>query len=317
MGVQDIVQLYEGKASGPDPKGSLSRRNTHRSRNSDAEIIPSGSGSKDSLEEPVFQEPVLKRPEPAPSVIPHRPARFVRHPLFHPHHQPIQTPDIPLRALSKPPERLEGLPIHRTPTPKPAERPRTPVQSDENEPLGSSYSDVSTLGSDVRTTKLVKQSFDSLAPSLTAVGSAVDDGATLAGSYSKRLLATPKDPSAAVHSPVPASTLFDRYTFPLYLPKLDKYLSSLPAPEFTTWKGKGKEKGVLMFPPMEQLAASKRTIEDLEHNSTVTPVWRDRNFWLSLTTDAVIGVVVRLLAYALETTPEWACLGIERSRPLL
>jgi hypothetical protein len=47
-----------------------------------------------------------------------------------------------------------------------------------------------------------------------------------------------------------------------------------------------------MFPPMEQLAASKRTIDDLEHNSTVIPAWRDRDFWFSFAKDAVIGVVV-------------------------
>jgi hypothetical protein len=57
-------------------------------------------------------------------------------------------------------------------------------------------------------------------------------------------------------------------------------------------EGKGKEKDVPMFPPMEQLAASKRTIDDLEHNSTVIPAWRDRDFWFSLAKDAVIGVVV-------------------------
>jgi len=296
MGVQDIVQLYEGKASGSDPKGSVSRRNKYKPRRSDAEIIPPGSGSNDSHEETVAQEPLLEPPEPTPIAMPHRPARFVRHPFFQPHYQRVKSPDILLRALSKSPERpeveKEGLPKHRTPTPRPVERTRTPAQPDESEPLDSSYSDMSTLRSDVPTTKLVKQSVGSPAASVTAVSSVVDDGTTLGGSYSAHLLPTPKDPSAAVHRPVPALTLFGRNAAPLYLPKLDKYLSSLPAPEFTKWKGKEKEKDVPIFPPMEQLAASKRTIDDLEHNSTITPVWRDKSFWFSLAKDAVIGVVV-------------------------
>ena len=306
MGVQDIVQLYEGKASGSDPKGSLLRRTKYKPRKSDAEIIPSNAGPEDSHEETAVQEPVLEPPEPAPSAIPNRPARFVRHPFFHPHYQRIKTPDIPLRALSKSPERLEvvkeGPPKHSSPTPGPAEG-RTPAQSDEGEPLDSNYSDVSTLRSNVRATNLVKQSVDSLSPSITVIGSAVDDSATLTGSHSKPLLTTSKDPSAAVHRPVPAPTLFGRNAAPLYLPKLDKYLSSLPAPEFTRWTGSGKEKDVPMFPPMDQLAASKRTIDDLEHNSTVTPVWRDRNFWFSLANDAVIGIVVRLPLVFLQSHP--------------
>jgi len=294
MGVQDIVQLYEGKASGSDPKGSLSRRNKHKPRKSDAEDIPFSAGSEDFHEETVIQEPVPEPPAPAPSAIPHRPARFVKHPFFQPHYQRVRTPDIPLRALSKSPERLrEGLPNSRSPTTNPAERVRTLAQPDETEWFNSGYSDASTLKQDESATKLVKQSIDSLAASVTAVSLVVDDTTTLAGSYTARPPTAPKDPSAAVHRPVPAPTLFGRNTSPLYLPKLDKYLSSLPAPEFTKWKRRGKEKDVPMFQPMGQLAASKRTIDDLEHNSTVTPVWRDRNFWFSLANDAVIGVLVR------------------------
>ena len=296
MGVQDIVQLYEGKTSGSDPKGSVSRRNKYKPRKSDAETIPPGSGPNDSHEETVVQELLLEPPDPTPTAIPHRPARFVRHQFFQPHYQRVKTPDIPLRDLSKSPERPEveeeGLPRQRAPTPRPVERTGTPAQPDESELLDSSCSDASTLRSDAPTTKLVKQSVDSLTTSVTAVSSVVDDDATLGGSYSAHLLPTPKDSSAAVHRPIPAPTLFGRNAVPLYLPKLDKCLSSLPAPEFTKWKGKGKEKDVPMFPPMEQLAMSKRTIDDLEHNSTVTPAWRDRNFWFSLAKDGVIGILV-------------------------
>lgn len=296
MGVQDIVQLYEGKASGSDPKGSLSRRNRYKPRKSDAEIILPDSGSKGFPEATAVQDPVLESPEPALSVLPHRPARFVRHPLFQPHYQRAKTPDIPLRSLSKSPRRpeveKEGLPNNRTPTPKLVERTRTPTQSDERELLDSSHSDVSTtIVADVHDAETVKQFDGSLAASVTAVSTVVDDGATLSGSYSARLLPTPKDPSAPVHRPVPAPTLFGRSAAPLYLPNLDKYISSLPAPGFTKRNENGK-KDVLMFSPMDQLAASKLTIDDLEHNSTITPGWRDRNFWFSLASGAVVGILV-------------------------
>lgn len=294
MGVQDTVQLDEGKASGSDPKASLSRRNKHKPRNSDAETIPPASGSKDPREETVIQEPVLEPPEPAQSAIPHRPARFIRHPFFQPQYQRIKTPDIPFQVLSKPetPEvEKEGLPYFATQTPRLARRARTPSQS-ESETLGSNSSDATTIGRDVREARLVKQSNGSLTASVTEVSTVIDDGTTLANSYSARLLPTPKDPSAAVHRPVPATTLFWRNAAPLHLPKLDGYLAALPIPEFTKWTGKGKEKDVPIFPPMEKLAVSKLTIDDLEHNSTVVPTWRDRNFWFSLASGAVVGVLV-------------------------
>lgn len=297
MSVQDIVQLYEGKTSGSDPKGSLSRRNRYKPRKSDAEIIPPGSEPEDFPRETVVQEPVLVPPEPAQNALPNRPARFVRHPFFQPHYQRIQTPDVPLRTLSKSPERrsakAEGLPNYRSPTPRLARKAETPVRSDESQPIDSSNSDASTLRVDAPEAKSDKQPDELLAASLTAASTVVDDGATLAGSYSTHLLPTPKDSSAAVHRPVPAPTLFGRGAAPLYLPKLDKYLSSLPAPGFTTWKGNGNQKDAPMFPPMDKLAASKLTIDDLEHNSTITPAWRDRNFWFSLASGAVVGVLVR------------------------
>lgn len=301
MGVQDTVQLYEGNSLRSDPKASLSRRNKYKTRKSDAEIIPPSPGSKDLCEEMVIQEPVLEPPAPTSSAIPYQPARFVRHPLFQPQYQGIETPDIPIRALSKSPEKSqvekEGLPNCRTPTPRPAQRARTPTQPDESEPLNSNHSDMATIRGGVRKPKLAKQSDESLAASVTAVSTVVDDGTTLARSYSAQLLPTSKDPSAAVHRPVPATTLFARNAAPLYLPKLDKYLARLQTPEFTKWKGKRKEKDVLMFPPMEKLAASKLTIDDLEHNSTTVPAWRDRNFWFSLASNAVVGILVRMSIY--------------------
>ena len=300
MGVQDTVQLSESKPSGSDPKASLSRRNKYKPRKSDAEIVPLSSESKgfceETVKETIIQEPVLEPQEPTPSAIPHRPARFVRHTFFQPHYQRIKTPDASLRTLSKPPEVLqvekEGLPNCRSPTPRLAQRALTPARSDESEPLDPNHSDVSTIRGGVREANFVMHSGDSLAASVTAVSTVVDDGATFVKPYSAQLLTAPKDLSAAIHRPVPATTLFGRGAAPLYLPRLDKYLAALPIPEFTKWKKRGKEKDVPMFPPMEKLAASKLTIDDLEHNSTVIPAWRDRNFWFSLASGGVVGILV-------------------------
>ena len=302
MGVQDVVQLHEPNTAGSDHKASISRRSKHKPRKTDAEVVPTGSGSKDFGGETNNQrEPALEPPEPVLSAITHRPARFVKHPFSQPHYQKIETPDVPFRDLSKSSEKpkveKEGPPNRRTPAPIPRQRVQTPAQSDESERLDTNHLDMPTVSGGVREAKLVKQSYDSLAASVTAVSTVVDDGATLAGSYSAQLLPTPKDPLAAVHHPVPATTLFGRNTSPLYLPKLDKYLAALPVPEFTKWKGKEKEKDVPMFPPMDKLAASKLTIDDLEHNSTVVSAWRDRNFWFSLASGAVVGILVQQLVY--------------------
>jgi hypothetical protein len=68
---------------------------------------------------------------------------------------------------------------------------------------------------------------------------------------------------------------------------------------------------------MEQLAASKFTIDDLEHNSTITLALWDRNFWFSLASNAVVGILVWQSADALGTTPESPGIGLECPRSLL
>ncbi|KAH8100667.1 hypothetical protein BXZ70DRAFT_1008156 [Cristinia sonorae] len=84
-------------------------------------------------------------------------------------------------------------------------------------------------------------------------------------------------PPLGPHKPIPASDIFKRNAAPLYLPQLDDYLATLPAPSFPDFPHKGKGKEVPMFPPMDQLAASGRTIEDLESNSEIPPWWRNRD----------------------------------------
>jgi hypothetical protein len=93
------------------------------------------------------------------------------------------------------------------------------------------------------------------------------------------------------HTSVPATAVFARNAAPLYLPKLDSYLSSLPPPAFSVLKGGGTEPA--MFPPMDQLAKSGTTIEDLEANAKRPPAWRDRNTILGSAANLILGLTVR------------------------
>lgn len=96
-------------------------------------------------------------------------------------------------------------------------------------------------------------------------------------------------------SPVESRTLFSRKASPLYLPELDAYLETLPAPDFqdATQNERGKSplpdrpaairKSRMIrpkdmpqkFPPLELI--EKTTIADLKNNGAVPPMWRDRN----------------------------------------
>jgi hypothetical protein len=101
----------------------------------------------------------------------------------------------------------------------------------------------------------------------------------------------------STHTPVPAVTLFARKAAPLYLPKLDDYLSSLEAPKFALLEGKGKGRAPepLMFPPMDRLAASGRTIEELEENSLL-PSWGNRGTILGAIASMILGLTVGLVS---------------------
>ncbi|RDB29648.1 hypothetical protein Hypma_015565 [Hypsizygus marmoreus] len=90
------------------------------------------------------------------------------------------------------------------------------------------------------------------------------------------------------HVPVAASVVFARNAAPLHLPKLDKYLASLPRPGFHNATGKEGESA--MFPPMDRLAKLKMTIDDLEANSPKTPVWRNRKNILGSAVNIVLGL---------------------------
>lgn len=104
------------------------------------------------------------------------------------------------------------------------------------------------------------------------------------------------------HKPVPARTLFGRTAPSLSLPKLDDYLSGIAAPSFSDFpqvripdsgKGKGKGKpqpGRDMFPPLDMLAISRSSIDDLEHNSIIPPAWRDRTTIFGAIVSGFLGV---------------------------
>ena len=99
------------------------------------------------------------------------------------------------------------------------------------------------------------------------------------------------------HVPVAAKTVFSRHSALLSLPALDQYLSSLPPPTFSSFpsdssSSNGKQSERTLFPPMELLTASGRTIEELEKNSVVLPVWRNRGTIFNTLAYMAVGAMV-------------------------
>lgn len=74
------------------------------------------------------------------------------------------------------------------------------------------------------------------------------------------------------HRPIPATLLFARHAYPLNLPNLDRYISSLVPPVFS----KGKDCEGNMFPPLDKLESTGSTLDDLENNTKIPHAWRDR-----------------------------------------
>ncbi|CAK5280520.1 unnamed protein product [Mycena citricolor] len=87
------------------------------------------------------------------------------------------------------------------------------------------------------------------------------------------------------HTPVPATTVFKRNAPPLSLPALDKHLSKLRPPPFHASKTPPA-----MFPPMQLLAKSGLTLEDLEENYKVPPWYRDKNTLLGAVVSVIMGI---------------------------
>ena len=90
------------------------------------------------------------------------------------------------------------------------------------------------------------------------------------------------------HVPVSAHTVFSRNAAPLSLPQLDMYISALQPPPFHPSRGSNKA----MFPPLDRLAASGRSIESLETNFKEIPIWRDCKSILHALVSLVLGSTV-------------------------
>lgn len=90
------------------------------------------------------------------------------------------------------------------------------------------------------------------------------------------------------HVPVSAHTVFSRDAAPLSLPELDKYISGLPPPPFSHSRDTKKA----MFPPLDRLAATGRSIESLEANFKAIPTWRNCNSIIPALVSLVLGMTV-------------------------
>lgn len=99
------------------------------------------------------------------------------------------------------------------------------------------------------------------------------------------------------HTPTPLSQILARNASPVFLPKLDEYISTLESPSFSTTqtgngKGKGKGSSVALFPPLERLQGT--TILDLENNSTPPPAWRNKDTIFSSLLNVGLGITVSI-----------------------
>ncbi|KAH9486975.1 hypothetical protein JR316_0001041 [Psilocybe cubensis] len=92
--------------------------------------------------------------------------------------------------------------------------------------------------------------------------------------------------------PVPALSVFSRNAYPLWLPKLDHHIALLSAPYLDDGVDSRLDG---MFPPMDDLAKTGRSIDDLETNSTVAPAWRNRTSIIGGSTNFLIGFLVRTM----------------------
>ncbi|EKM61097.1 uncharacterized protein PHACADRAFT_82700 [Phanerochaete carnosa HHB-10118-sp] len=83
------------------------------------------------------------------------------------------------------------------------------------------------------------------------------------------------EPSLPSHNPIPATTVFARNAAPLSFPQLDAHLAAIPPSSFHSQASKDGKAS--MFPPLQLLAATKKTLEDLETNSQILPWYGNRN----------------------------------------
>jgi hypothetical protein len=94
---------------------------------------------------------------------------------------------------------------------------------------------------------------------------------------------------SAPHTPVPATAVFSRTALPVYLPRLNEYLSFLQHPPFFMPEDIHNRRNKA-FPPMDALAG--KSVVDLENNSTIPPTWRNRTSIMSAAINLVLDLTV-------------------------
>ncbi|KAF9457057.1 hypothetical protein BDZ94DRAFT_1203376 [Collybia nuda] len=92
-------------------------------------------------------------------------------------------------------------------------------------------------------------------------------------------------PGPGGHTPVAATALFAHNAAPLSLPNLDKYLASMPSPDFSdiVLDDNG------MFSPMGELSKLNISLDDLETNVRRPSVWSNRTTILGSAANLIIG----------------------------
>ncbi|SRR6266403_1103057 len=120
-------------------------------------------------------------------------------------------------------------------------------------------------------------------------------------SYPPSQCATYRDPRD--HMPISAPTLFSRHAAPLSLPQLDKYISSLPLPAFSSHSRTNPDAKRVKFLPLDRLASTGTSIESLETNYKEKPSWRNRSLILGGLVNTVLGVTVG----SLHSTTSFLC----------
>jgi hypothetical protein len=137
------------------------------------------------------------------------------------------------------------------------------------------------------------------------------------------ILPPPKQVKARIispHSPIPAVTIFSRKAATLFLPKLDDYLAALPLPHPPPLPStnRGKDEDIGIFPPMDRLLSSGRSLEDLETNSGIPPSWRNRKTILGGLANLLLGIMVRhMFSFLPMLTYVLLASGIQRVSGLL
>lgn len=276
MAVKDLVHLYEQGSPTPPSRASTSHRSLDREQ------------ARYSTPNPAPTETSATAVEPGPEPQPRR-ARFLNHgadrlrrtsPI-----QPIASLDASPSSstlVSSAVTNSSSRDLKLSELPGISGAPRSFTRSQSTFVASQFESSTSTLfndGEDVPS----KHEY----PPRSAYS---NDYAVASRTTSKPTTSSLRRRAPHPHRPIPAPTLFARDALPLSLPNLDCYLSSLPVPVLSD--GCDDSSSGPMFPPLDQLAKTGKSLDDLETNSTVAPVWRNRSTILGGILNTLIGLLV-------------------------